>query len=57
MAESYKMELDKIKEIVGEAEKKQIMKDLAVGKAVEFVVENAKESKPKAAKAAKAEEE
>jgi len=43
MAESYKMEVDKLKEMIGDSEKKQIMKDLVVGKAVEFVVANAKE--------------
>ncbi len=43
MAESYKMEVDKLKEMIGDNEKKQIMKDLVVGKAVEFVVANAKE--------------
>lgn len=45
MAESYKMEADKIKEMMGEQGKKQILDDLAVGKAVEFVVSNAKEAK------------
>ncbi len=45
MAESYKMEAEKIKEMMGEQGKKQIMDDLAVGKAVEFVVSNAKEAK------------
>lgn len=43
MAESYKMEVEKLKEMLGDNEKKQIMKDLAVSKAVDFVVENAKE--------------
>lgn len=47
MAESYKMEVDKIKEMMGEQGKKQIMEDLAVSKAVEFVVSNAKEAKEK----------
>lgn len=40
MAASYKMEADKIKEMMGEEEKTSIMKDLAVAKAAEFVVEN-----------------
>lgn len=46
MAEQYHMELDKVKELVGESEqsKKQIMEDLAIQKAVEFVVANAKEA-------------
>ena len=43
MAEMYKMEADKVKEAVGEAGKKQMMEDLAVSKAVEFVVKEAKE--------------
>ena len=43
MADVYQMEADKIKEMVGENGKKEIMKDLAVGKAAEFVVENAVE--------------
>ncbi len=56
MAESYQMEADKVKEMLGEAGKTQIMEDLAVAKAVDFVVDNAKEVKPRAKKA-KAEEE
>lgn len=47
LAEAYKMETDKVKEMIGEAGKAEIMKDLAVGKAAEFVTENAKESKAK----------
>lgn len=43
MAGMYQMEADKIKEIMGENGKKQIMEDLAVKKASEFVVENAVE--------------
>ena len=45
MAEVYQMEADKVKELMGEREKKSIMQDLAVRKAAEFVAENAKESK------------
>lgn len=45
MAEVYQMEVDKVKELMGEREKKNIMQDLAVRKAAEFVAENAKESK------------
>ncbi|MBQ8823492.1 MAG: trigger factor, partial [Lachnospiraceae bacterium] len=56
MAEAYKMENDKVKELLGENGKKQVMDDLAIAKAVELVVENAKESKPRAKKAAKEEE-
>ena len=43
MAEMYKMEADKIKESIGEEGKKQLMEDLAVSKAAEFVVNEAKE--------------
>lgn len=45
MAEVYQMEVDKVKELMGAREKKNIMQDLAVRKAAEFVAENAKESK------------
>ena len=40
MAEAYKMEADKIKEMMGEEETNSIMKDLAVTKAAEFIVAN-----------------
>ncbi len=43
MAEMYQMEADKVKESIGEEGKKQLMEDLAVSKAVEFVVNEAKE--------------
>ncbi len=43
MAETYKMEVDKVKEAIGEEGKKQMMEDMAVTKAVEFVVKEAKE--------------
>lgn len=43
MAEMYKMEVEKIKEFMGEAEAKQVRDDLAVQKAVDFVVEAAVE--------------
>ena len=45
MAEVYQMELAKVKELMGEREKKNILLDLAVRKAAEFVAENAKEQK------------
>ena len=45
MAEVYQMEIAKVKDLMGEREKKNIMQDLAVRKAAEFVAENAKESK------------
>lgn len=43
LAEVYQMEAGKVREMFGEKEKKEIMQDLAIQKAVEFVVENAKE--------------
>ena len=45
MAEMYQMEKDKLKDLVGEYEKEQIIEDLKIQKAVDFVVDNAKESK------------
>ena len=41
MAESYGMEVDKIKEFMGEYEQKQIREDIAVQKAVDLVVAEA----------------
>ena len=43
MASMYQMEVDKLKEVIGEEEKKQIGLDLAVQKAVEMVTEAAVE--------------
>ncbi len=43
MAESYNMEADKLKELMGEEEKKQMKEDIAVQDAVTFLVENAVE--------------
>ncbi|MDE6714476.1 MAG: trigger factor [Lachnospiraceae bacterium] len=43
MAESYKMEVDKLKDILMEADEKMIKKDLRIKKAIDFVVANAKE--------------
>lgn len=57
MAEVYNMEADKVKEMLGDNEnaKKQIMDDLAITKAADFVVAEAKETKAKAKKADKEE--
>ena len=44
MAAMYKMEADKLKELVGERETEQMKKDMAVQKAVTFVAEAAKEA-------------
>ena len=43
MASMYQMEVDKLKEVIGEEEKKQLGLDLAVQKAVEMVTEAAVE--------------
>ncbi len=43
MASVYQMEVDKVKELMREKDKKNIMLDLAVRKAAEFVSENAKQ--------------
>lgn len=43
MAETYKMEADKLKELMGEQELAQMKKDLAVQKAVTLVAQEAKE--------------
>ena len=63
MADMYKMDVERALEVLGENGKKQVMEDIAIRKAVDFVVENAKEAKPaakksttKKAKEAKAEE-
>ena len=56
MGEAYQMEPDKVKELLGENGKKQVLEDLAVRKAVDFVVENAKEAKPAAKRSRKAKE-
>lgn len=48
MAEMYGMEIDKLKEFMGDAEKESMKKDLALQKAVDLVMENVKErAKPK----------
>lgn len=44
MADAYQIEVDKVREMMGEKEKKSIMADIAVRKAVEFVAENAVET-------------
>jgi len=50
MAETYNMEVQKALDYLGENGKKQVMEDIAIRKAVDFVVENAKEAKPAAKK-------
>ena len=44
MAEAYKMEADKIKELLGDRELEQMKKDMAVQKAVTLVADEAKEA-------------
>ncbi|MGN1197515.1 MAG: trigger factor [Acetatifactor sp.] len=53
MAEVYSMDTDKVKELLGENGKKQVMQDIVVKKAAEFVTENAKEEKAAAKKSTK----
>ena len=43
MAGMYKMEVEKFQELIGEYEKEQMKKDLAVQEAVTFLAENAVE--------------
>ena len=50
MGEAYQMEADKVKELLGETGKQQVMQDICIKKAVAFVVDNAKEAKPTKAK-------
>lgn len=47
MASMYQMEAEKVREMVGDHGKTQIMKDLAISKAVELIVSEAKEVKAK----------
>lgn len=53
MGEVYQMEPDKVKELLGENGAKQVREDLCIKKAVEFVVEHAKEEKASKAKTKK----
>ena len=60
MAAAYGMEADKLKEYMGESEKKSMKADLAITKAVDFVMGSIKErakAKPKAKKEKEAEAE
>ena len=47
MAKMYNMEADKLKEILGDAEKDQMREDLAVQEAVTFLADNAVETEEK----------
>ena len=44
MSKAYNMEIDKLKESIGEEEKKSMMLDLAVSKAVDFIRDAAVEA-------------
>ena len=44
MADAYKMEVEKIKELLGDRELEQMKKDMAVQKAVTFIADEAKEA-------------
>ncbi|MCD7835889.1 MAG: trigger factor [Lachnospiraceae bacterium] len=46
MGEVYQLDADKVKEMLGEKGKKQVKEDICIKKAVDFVVENAKETEP-----------
>lgn len=46
MADMYKMEVEKIKELLGDAEKEQMKKDMAVQEAVTLIADAAKEVEP-----------
>lgn len=48
MAEMYKMDVDKVKELLGDAEREQMKKDLAVQEAVTLIADAAKEVEPEA---------
>ena len=43
MADAYKMELDKVKELIGDKEKESLKQDIAVRKAADFVSDSAVE--------------
>lgn len=47
MAEAYKMEFDKVNELIGEAEREQMKADLAIQKAVELIADAAVEVETK----------
>ena len=58
MAKAYGLEVDKLKEYMGDAEKESMKKDLSLNKAVDLIMENAKErakAKTKKEKEAEAE--
>ena len=52
MAEMYQMEVEKVKELIGETEQESLAKDVAVQKAVDFIVKEAVEVAAKEEKSA-----
>ena len=56
IAESYQMEADKVRELLGEQGAKQVKEDICVRKAADFIVDNAKEAKAAAKKTTKKED-
>lgn len=48
MASMYQMEMEKVKELIGDKEKENIAQDVAVQKAVDFIVDESVETEPKA---------
>ena len=44
MAETYSMEADKLKDLMGDFEKEQMKKDIAVQEAITVLTDNAKEA-------------
>ena len=46
MAKKYNMELDKLKELISDAEAENMKKDMAMGKTVDMLVNKAKIKKP-----------
>ena len=50
MAEMYQMEAGELKDLMGDYEKDQIIEDLKIQKAVDYVTKNCKESKPRSTK-------
>ena len=53
IASAYQMELEQVKELMDEEREKEMKKELAIQKAVDFIVSEAKEKKEKKAKEAK----
>ncbi|MFI3200631.1 MAG: trigger factor [Eubacteriales bacterium] len=57
MASMYQMELEKVREMMGDSQKEEVMKEIAMTKASEVILENAKETKPTKARATKVDKE